>query len=94
MHGHSYRVEVKIEGCVDSRSGFVVDFFDMETAFAPLLNQLDHHCLNEVEGLENPTAENISMWIWDRLRPSLRDLAAVRVYETVNCWAEYNGRQS
>jgi 6-pyruvoyltetrahydropterin/6-carboxytetrahydropterin synthase len=94
MHGHSYRVEVRIEGPVDRRSGFVVDFFDVEAAFAPLLDLLDHHCLNEVDGLENPTAENIAMWIWYRLHPSLPDLAAVAVYETPNCWAEYDGRSS
>jgi len=94
MHGHSYRVELRIEGPVDPRTGFVVDFFDVETAFVPLLNRLDHHCLNEVEGLENPTAENISMWIWERLRPSMLNLAAVVVYETPNCWAEYDGQTS
>jgi 6-pyruvoyltetrahydropterin/6-carboxytetrahydropterin synthase len=73
MHGHSYRVEIRIEGPVDPRSGFVVDFSDVEAAFGPLRERLDHHCLNEVEGLENPTAENIATWIWDQLRPSFRD---------------------
>lgn len=94
MHGHSYRIEIRIEGPVDAQSGFVVDFFDVEAAFAPLLDRLDHHCLNEVEGLENPTAENISIWIWDRLRPSLPNLAAVAVYETPNSWVEYEGMLS
>lgn len=94
MHGHSYRVEMRLEGPVDPQSGFVADFFDVEAAFSPLMERLDHHCLNEVEGLENPTAENISMWIWDRMRPSLPALASVAVYETTNCWAEYDGRPS
>ena len=94
MHGHSYRVELRLEGPVDPQSGFVADFFDVEAAFSPLMESLDHHCLNEVEGLENPTAENISIWIWDRMRPSLPALAAVTVYETTNCWAEYDGRSS
>jgi 6-pyruvoyltetrahydropterin/6-carboxytetrahydropterin synthase len=65
--------------------------YRVEHAFAPLLAQLDHHCLNEVEGLENPTAENIAVWIWDRIRPTLRQIAAVVVFETSNCWAEYQG---
>lgn len=91
MHGHSYRVELRLKGAVDPRTGFVVDFFDVEAAFAPLLGQLDHHCLNEVEGLENPTAENIAVWIWERTRPLLPALASVRVYETPNSWAEYEG---
>jgi 6-pyruvoyltetrahydropterin/6-carboxytetrahydropterin synthase len=91
MHGHSYRVELRLEGPVDPASGFVIDFFDVEHAFAPLLAQLDHHCLNDIEGLENPTAENIAVWIWDRIRPTLRQIAAVVVFETPNCWAEYQG---
>ena len=94
MHGHSYRVEIRIEGPVDPRSGFVVDFSDVEAAFGPLRERLDHHCLNEVEGLENPTAENIATWIWDQLRPSFGDLSSVVVFETPNCWAEYDGRPS
>ena len=92
MHGHSYRVELRLEGPVDPVTGFVVDFFDVEAAFGPLLKRLDHHCLNEVEGLENPTAENIAVWIWDRTIPALPMLSAVSVYETPNCWAEYAGR--
>ena len=94
MHGHSYRVEIRIEGPVDPRSGFVVDFSDVEAAFGPLRERLDHHCLNEIEGLENPTAENIATWIWGKLRPSFRDLSSVVVFETPNCWAEYDGRPS
>lgn len=91
MHGHSYRVELRLDGEVDPVSGFVVDFFEVEAVFAPLLERFDHHCLNEVEGLDNPTAENIAIWIWDRIRPVLPQLVAVSVYETPNCWAEYQG---
>ena len=72
-------------------SGFLVDFFEIEAAFGPLLKQLDHYCLNEIAGLENPTAENIAIWIWDRVKCSLPSLAGVRVFETPDCWAEYDG---
>ncbi|MBP0112925.1 MULTISPECIES: 6-carboxytetrahydropterin synthase QueD [Bradyrhizobium] len=92
LHGHSYRVEVQLDGPVDPHTGFVADFFDIEKSFADIMAALDHHCLNEVDGLANPTAENIAVWIWDRLQPSLRQLWAVRVYETADCWAEYQGR--
>ena len=92
LHGHSYRVEVRLEGEVDPHTGFVVDFFDLEKSFAGIMDALDHRCLNEVEGLDNPTAENIAVWIWNRLKPDLRQISAVRVYETVDCWAEYDGR--
>jgi 6-pyruvoyltetrahydropterin/6-carboxytetrahydropterin synthase len=91
MHGHSYRVEIRLEGPVDPHSGFVIDFFDIENAFGPLLSQLDHHCLNEIEGLSNPTAENIAIWIWERVKSLLPQTAAVVVFETPNCWAEHNG---
>ena len=92
MHGHSYRVELCLEGPVDPNTGFVVDFFDVEAAFGPLLRRLDHHCLNEIEGLENPTAETIAVWIWERVKPDLPQVATVRVFETPQCWAEYDGR--
>jgi 6-pyruvoyltetrahydropterin/6-carboxytetrahydropterin synthase len=82
-----------MDGPVDPRTGFVVDFFDIEAGFADIMDALDHRCLNDVEGLENPTAENIAVWIWDRLKPRLRQISAVRVYETADCWAEYDGRR-
>lgn len=91
MHGHSYKVELTLEGPVDPHTGFVADFFDIEAVFAPLLARLDHYCLNEVEGLENPTAEHIAVWIWARLKPDLPLLAGVRVYETPLSFAEYTG---
>ncbi|GLK81466.1 6-carboxytetrahydropterin synthase QueD [Methylopila turkensis] len=91
MHGHSYRVELTLEGPVDPATGFVVDFFDVEAAFDPLLKRLDHFCLNDVEGLENPTAENIAVWIWERTRPALPQLETVKVFETPHCWAEFSG---
>lgn len=91
MHGHSYRVELELHGTVDAATGFVVDFFEIESAFGGLLARLDHHCLNEIEGLENPTAENIAIWIWQRTKPALAQLARVRVFETPDCWADYDG---
>ena len=91
MHGHSYRVELTVSGAVDPRTGWVVDFFDMESIFAPVLLQLDHYCLNEVAGLDNPTAENIAAWIWHRTKGGLPGLASVKVFETPMSWAEYEG---
>ena len=91
LHGHSYRVELKLGGEVDPFTGFLVDFFDVESAFQPLLKRLDHFLLNDVEGLENPTAENIAVWIFSRVKPALPQLVAVTVFETPMCWAEYTG---
>ncbi len=91
LHGNSYRVELRLADEVDAFSGFVVDFFDVEKAFQPLLERLDHHLLNEIDGLENPTAENIAIWIYQRVKSGLPQLEAVKVFETPMCWAEYRG---
>ncbi|KMO33612.1 6-carboxy-5,6,7,8-tetrahydropterin synthase [Methylobacterium tarhaniae] len=91
MHGHSYRVELTLDGPVDPETGWVVDFFDVEAAFGPVLERLDHYCLNEVPGLENPTAEHIAVWIWEKTRPALPLLSSVKVFETPMSWAEYTG---
>ncbi|GGA77746.1 6-carboxy-5,6,7,8-tetrahydropterin synthase [Brucella endophytica] len=92
MHGHSYRVELQLEGSVDPKTGFVIDFFDVEKVFGPVLAQLDHHTLNDVPGLENPTAEHIAVWIWNRVKPLLPELSLVKIFETPLSWAEYDGK--
>lgn len=91
MHGHSYRVELTLEGEVDPHTGWIVDFYEVERVFAPILERLDHHCLNEVEGLENPTAEVIAAWIWHAAKADLPALASVKLFETPMSWAEYEG---
>lgn len=91
LHGHSYRVELTLEGPVDPATGFVVDFFAVEAAFAPVLARLDHRYLNEIDGLTNPTVELIAVWIWERTQAALPQLAHVRVFETADCWADYAG---
>ena len=91
LHGHSFRVEVICEGEVDPRAGWLIDFAEIKQAFAPVLDQLDHHYLNEIEGLENPTVENVARWIWVRLRVSLPSLAQVNVAETGSARCEYRG---
>jgi len=59
LHGHSFVIEIHVEGPVDPVLGWVMDFADISAAFAPLYQQLDHHYLNEVPGLENPTSEEL-----------------------------------
>ena len=65
MHGHSFRVDVVVEGEVPMERGYLIDYGEIGAALEPLRQQLDHRCLNEVEGLENPTSEMLSKWIWD-----------------------------
>src|SRR5438270_11517710 len=64
LHGHSYRVELHASGPVDPQSGWIMDFAEIKSAFKPLLARLDHYYLNEIEGLENPTSQNLAAWIW------------------------------
>jgi 6-pyruvoyltetrahydropterin/6-carboxytetrahydropterin synthase len=83
LHGHNYRVEIVVRGRVDAR-GFVKDFAEIDAAVQPLLEQVDHRLLNDVKGLENPTAEIIAAWFLERIA----DCERVRVHETDDCWAE------
>ncbi len=91
LHGHSFRVELICEGPIDPKTGWLVDFAEIKSAFAPLLDRLDHHYLNEVPGLENPTAEHIAQWIWNHLKPSLFELSQVNVAETCTGSCEFRG---
>src|SRR5699024_5055746 len=82
LHGHSFGIEVRVAGPLDTDTGWVMDFADIKAAFAPLFEQLDHHYLNDVEGLENPTSERLAAWIFERLAPRLPGLCEVVVRET------------
>jgi 6-pyruvoyltetrahydropterin/6-carboxytetrahydropterin synthase len=83
MHGHNYVAEISVAGAIDER-GFILDFFELDLVIAPLLKAIDHRLLNEVRGLENPTAELIATWFL--LQVAKAD--TVRIYETPECWAE------
>lgn len=90
LHGHSYVIDIVVEGEVDPRTGWVMDYADISAACAPLVARLDHHYLNEVEGLENPTSENIARWLWERLEDQL-PLAEIRIDETCTSACIYRG---
>ncbi len=93
LHGHSYRVVVAVEGTVEPKSGWVVDFSRLKDCWKPLEGLMDHHCLNDL--IENPTSENLAIWLWDRLSPSLTGgnyrLKSVIVSETHSSEVEYEG---
>lgn len=90
LHGHSFRVEVHVVGDIDPDTGWVMDFAAIKAAFQPLREQLDHRYLNEVPGLDNPTSENLSRWIWQRLVGAL-PLSAIVVRETCTSGCVYRG---
>lgn len=90
MHGHSYAIEVTIEGDVDSERGWVVDFAEIDEHAQPLVKQLDHQVLNEIEGLANPTSELLAAWWWQRLAKVL-PVVEIAVSETPTSRCVYRG---
>ena len=91
MHGHSYRLRVLIEGKPGNESGWVMDFADIKSAVKPVIRRLDHQCLNDIDGLENPTAENLAIWIWNEIKPVLSSLTEIHLNETESSGCIYNG---
>lgn len=82
LHGHTYTIVLGLEGPLDAKMGWVQDFGEVSGAFAPIMDMFDHHCLNDIEGLENPTAEIMAAWIYHRLEKELPLLKDVTVRET------------
>ena len=91
LHGHSFRIVIHVSGDLDDDKGWVMDFADVKAAFAPILDQLDHHYLNDIEGLENPTSEIIAKWVWERLHPYLPQLSKIELHETCTAGCIYRG---
>lgn len=91
LHGHSFRVEVRVSGPLDPALGWVCDFADIAAAWQPIHAHLDHRYLNDIEGLENPTSEHLAIWIWNQLRPALPGLSQVGVMETHASGCVYRG---
>lgn len=92
LHGHSFRVRVSVEGPVGDDTGWVMDFADVSAVVRPVIDELDHRYLNEIDGLANPTSENVAIWLWQRLKVDLPGLGAVEVRETCTSGVVYQGR--
>ena len=93
LHGHSFRIELHLAGDADPESGWVQDFADISAAFTPVKERLDHYYLNDIPGLENPTSENLSKWIWNELVPELPLLSKIVVHETCTSGCLYRGQE-
>jgi len=91
LHGHSYTIAVHVAGPVGDQTGWIMDFADLKAAFKPTYEKLDHYYLNDIEGLENPTSENIARWIWQDLKPRLPELCRIQVRETCTSGCIYAG---
>jgi 6-pyruvoyltetrahydropterin/6-carboxytetrahydropterin synthase len=92
LHGHSWRIEVAIEGPVGNDTGWVMDYADLKAAFQPIHDQIDHNYLNEIPGLENPTSERLAVWLWHELKPRLPLLIELVIAETCTSRCVYRGQ--
>ena len=91
VHGHSFKIIISLKGSINKKTGFVIDFSDIEKAFNPIKSRLDHVYLNDVEGLENPSSENICIWIWKKIKSKLPGLHMIEIKETMTTGCKYRG---
>jgi 6-pyruvoyltetrahydropterin/6-carboxytetrahydropterin synthase len=91
LHGHSFQIEVHVAGPIDEDAGWLMDFADIKAAFKPIHERLDHRLLNDIDGLDNPTSENLARWIWRELKPALPALSKVVICETCTSGCVYRG---
>ncbi len=91
VHGHSFKLTVAVRGEVDETSGILYDHALISQAMRPIVEQLDHAYLNDIPGLENPTIERISRWLWEKLAPQLPGLYELVLHETPRARCIYRG---
>ena len=91
LHGHSFRVELTVTGLIDPKLGWVMDFSALDSAWQTVHAALDHRCLNDIAGLDNPTSENLAVWLWDALLVRLPKLSKITVMETHDSGCVYCG---
>ncbi|MCB1174583.1 MAG: 6-carboxytetrahydropterin synthase QueD [Leptospiraceae bacterium] len=92
MHGHSWKFDVICRGPIDPDTGWFIDFGDISRVVKPIVEQyLDHYCLNDIQGLDNPTSEILCVWLWDKIKPDLPELAEIVVYETCTSSCTFSG---
>lgn len=92
LHGHSWRIEVAIEGPIGNDTGWVMDYADLKAAFQPIHDRIDHNYLNDIPGLENPTSERLAVWLWNELKPRLPLLIELVIAETCTSRCVYRGQ--
>ncbi len=89
MHGHTYNLTVFLEGDLDTDLQWVMDFKELKDVVKPVIDRIDHRLLNDIKGLENPTAERIVVWIWEQIEPKLPLLSKLELNETPTSGAVY-----
>ncbi|NCZ95559.1 MAG: 6-carboxytetrahydropterin synthase [Verrucomicrobia bacterium] len=91
LHGHSFRLEVVVTGAVDLKTGLFYDHAKIADVVRPIVDKMDHTCLNETPGLENPTLELMTKWFWDKLTTQLPGLSEITLHETPRASCTFRG---
>lgn len=91
LHGHTYRLIIYLEGELDAQLGWVSDFANVKRIIDPIVKSLDHTLLNNIVGLENPTCERMTVWLWNKIKPEVPFLSKVELHETPTSGAIYTG---
>ena len=91
IHGHTYRIRIYVKGNPDEHLGWIIDFKELKDIVKPVIDKLDHTLLNNIRGLENPTAENITLWLWQHIKPLLPGLKQIELKETPTTGVIYSG---
>jgi 6-pyruvoyltetrahydropterin/6-carboxytetrahydropterin synthase len=92
IHGHTYHLTVYLDGEPDPEAGWLIDFSDVKNVIAPVIASIDHTLLNDIVGLENPTAENLAIWLWRKIKPELPSLSKIEIKETPTSGVIYEGK--
>jgi 6-pyruvoyltetrahydropterin/6-carboxytetrahydropterin synthase len=88
VHGHNFRVQVKIQGERLDQTGLLVDFIDVKAVMGSVIERLDHQFLNEISpfDLKNPSAENIAEYFYQEIARNLPETAALLQVREVTVW--------
>lgn len=91
LHGHTYKLQITLEGDI-KENGLIIDFVDLKNLVnEKVIDKLDHSYINDL--LDNPTAENIAVWIWDQLKDiEEAKLYEVKLWESPNSFVIYHGK--
>ena len=95
MHGHNWLVEAEVQGDNTNEIGMVIDFKDIKNNLKEIISSLDHQFLNDLEPFinENPTAENISKYIYKELSNNINTdnikVSKIKLWETSNSAVTY-----
>jgi 6-pyruvoyltetrahydropterin/6-carboxytetrahydropterin synthase len=91
LHGHTYILEVELKGVVNTETGWLKDYGEIKEIVKPFVDQLDHNCLNDIEGLTHTTSEEIAQWFWNRIKIHIPELYRIGINETPSSSCNYFG---